>query len=123
MVQESSTLPSGAAAIDRDGLSSLIGTAPDDFRPLLALCERDFPKAMSSLRAAVVAGDAAKARAAAHGIKGILLNLCAARGSALTAEVEELVAAGGFAAAAPRVDRLDAELRRVTQELRAFCVP
>ena len=108
------------SAVDPVALTELIGNAPADFAGLVLLCERDFPGAVASLRAALLAQDADMADRSAHSLKGMLRNLCAEAGGELAEQIGLMAREGRFAEAEPRVAELEVELGLVVGEIRAL---
>jgi HPt (histidine-containing phosphotransfer) domain-containing protein len=113
------TAAASAPAVDRVALSRLIGSAPATFGALLAVCERDFPSTFGRLNDAIVARDASRSSQAAHAMKGMLLNLCAADASHLAREIERRIGAADYDAALSLLEPLREGLARIRQELLA----
>ncbi|MCL6478765.1 MAG: AAA family ATPase [Peptococcaceae bacterium] len=103
----------------KEFLKSLDGDAPFLFKLIEAFL-RDMPKKLESLREALRRKDAATMRLQAHGMKSSGSVLGAARFSELCRELETLVAGETTGGADRLVARIEAEYKRVEEDLKSI---
>lgn len=84
------------------------------------MLESDGPRLMADLRAAAAAGDAAAVGRAAHALKGMVANFCAADVQRRAADVEQLGKGGDLASAPAAADELGDAVGALVNDLRAF---
>jgi two-component system, sensor histidine kinase and response regulator len=84
------------------------------------MLETDGRTLMGQVKAAVAAGDAPGVGRAAHTLKGMISNFCAADVQALALEVERAGKAGDSAGAAVAAAKLEPALEALIGELGAF---
>ena len=103
-------------ALDLDGLRARVEDDLDLMVEMLELYLDSSPVLMEEIEAAIESRDAPRAARAAHGMKGVLRNLCATPCAEAAAELETVAHAGDFAAAGQKLvalkERYD-ELRGV----------
>ncbi len=80
----------------------------------------DGPALIRDIRQAMEARDAAAVGRAAHTLKGMVANFCAAPAHASALELEKMGKAGELSEAPPVVAALDAQLQALTAELQAL---
>jgi two-component system sensor histidine kinase/response regulator len=80
----------------------------------------DGPALIGEIRQAMAARDAAAVGRAAHTLKGMVANFCAAPAQASALELEKMGKAGELSELPPVVAALDAELQALTAELQAL---
>ena len=80
----------------------------------------DAPALLAEIRRATAAGDAPAVGRAAHALKGMISNFCAAAAQASAQDVEKHAKSGGLPDAAEAVEVLDARLRELIAELKDF---
>jgi len=112
--------PAGASAeleppIDHDTLLARVGGDRRLAADLAAIFVAHHLEVVAPVRAAVASGDPVAISRAAHGARGAVAMICAARAMALCAAIE--ARAINPAACAPLVDRLDREVRRAAADL------
>jgi two-component system, sensor histidine kinase and response regulator len=80
----------------------------------------DGPALVRGIRASVTAGDAAGVASAAHTLKGMVSNFCAATAQASAFEVERLAKGGDLPGAEAAVEPLDARVGELIAALKDF---
>ena len=95
-----------------DGDAALVGD-------LVEMFLNDAPGMLGSLHKAARGGDARKAEAVAHTLKGCLGELCAAQGQELAREMEQAAREGRMDDVASRLPALDAALNELLKALEA----
>lgn len=75
---------------------------------------------LGEVRGHIAAGDAAGLGRAAHALKGMLSNFCAAATQQAAQELERMGKGGDLAGAAPAAERLEAQVEALIDELVAF---
>ena len=86
------------------------------------MLSEDGIRLLGEIRQAALDGDAAGVGSAAHTLKGMLSNFCAAASVAAALDLERLGKAGDFAAAPAAIDVLEARLSALIAELTEFLV-
>lgn len=99
-----------ATPFDEAALLERVEGDAELLREVVELFRADSPRLMEEVRAAVVAGDAAALKRAAHTLKGAAGNFGAAAVVAAALELEAMGRAGDLGGAAPARDRLEAAL-------------
>jgi protein-histidine pros-kinase len=84
------------------------------------MLQSDGRSLVAGVKTAIAAADAPAVGRAAHTLKGMISNFCAAEVQALALEVERAGKAGDVAAAAQAAARLEPELEGLIGELAAF---
>ena len=80
----------------------------------------DGPALMGDVRTFLAAGDAGGVARAAHALKGMISNFCAAAAQGSAQDVEKHAKAGGLSEAAEAAEVLDARLAELIAELKDF---
>ena len=80
----------------------------------------DGPNLLSDIRRAVEAGDAPGVGRAAHTLKGMISNFCAAEAQSGALAVEQLGKSGDLAAVAPALQTLETQLNALIADLNGF---
>lgn len=80
----------------------------------------DGPALLHEIRQAIGAVDAAGVGRAAHTLKGMIANFCAAGPQAAAFELERMGKAGDLTGAAPALDALESALQSLTADLQAM---
>jgi len=80
----------------------------------------DGPALVQEVRQALDARDAAAVGRAAHTLKGMVANFCAAPAQASALELEKMGKAGDLSNAPPVVAALEAQLQALTEQLQAL---
>jgi two-component system sensor histidine kinase/response regulator len=89
---------------------------------LLGLLRVDYPEQMAAMKEAIAREDCAALQKVAHGLKGALGNLSAARASSITAELEAMAKSGKMREAPARVSELEREMEQVMDQLEGLCM-
>jgi HPt (histidine-containing phosphotransfer) domain-containing protein len=111
------------SALDNAVLGELrvsVGDDPEFLAELIDDFVADAPTQLESLREAATSGDAIGARRAAHTLKGNGRTFGAGELATLCQDAEAAAGAGDLDAVLARVDAIDAEWRRVREELLAL---
>ena len=111
------------SALDNAVLGELrvsVGDDPGFLAELIDDFVADAPTQLESLREAATSGDAIGARRAAHTLKGNGRTFGAGELATLCQDAEAAAGAGDLDAVLARVDAIDAEWRRVREELLAL---
>jgi CheY-like chemotaxis protein len=106
--------------LDEGALLALLGGNHGVVRELAGIFDADSPGRLAELQEAVAQGDAARARRAAHGLKGSTGNLCGRVAAGAADRIERLAAAGdldGVRAELPALEAALAELSRALHGL------
>ncbi len=98
---------------DPGRLLAMVGGDEGAREAVVALFRGNAPPLMRAIQDAVAAGDTAVVRAAAHKIKGMLLNVCAAGAAQLASELESAARAGAHDRFAALTASLAIEIRHV----------
>ncbi len=109
--------PAAPAVGDRDRLLVHFGGDEALLREIAQIFLDDSPRDLQNLREALAAGDARRARMAAHTLKGAMSNFDAPGPTAAAWRVEQLAADGDLAAAAAALPALEAALEQVCRAL------
>ena len=80
----------------------------------------DGPALIQELRQAITASDAAAVGRAAHTLKGMIANFCAASTQATALELEQMGKVGDLSSAPPVAAALDAQLQALTEQLQTL---
>jgi HPt (histidine-containing phosphotransfer) domain-containing protein len=107
-------------ALDRDALIELLDGDPGLIVTLVDSFLADCPDYMEAIREAVANEDAATLEREAHGLKGAAGSLRAHPASEAARALEEMGHAENFAEAEAALETLEAEIDRLTDELRAL---
>jgi HPt (histidine-containing phosphotransfer) domain-containing protein len=80
----------------------------------------DAPALVQEIRRAMDAGDATAVGRAAHTLKGMVANFCAAAPHAAAFELERMGKAGDLSGAVTAMDTLESQLLTLTEQLQAL---
>lgn len=108
--------------LDEEALAELQDVMDDEFDVLIHTYINDSAERVSSMRAALEAGDADALAKTAHSFKGSSINIGAPRLGALCMEVEEAGRASRLADVEPVLVRIESEFRQVQEMLEGFLV-
>jgi HPt (histidine-containing phosphotransfer) domain-containing protein len=103
--------------VDGRRLTERLGGDEDLAQQLALVFLEEYPGLVAGVRAAVEAGDARAVAQTAHTVKGSVGYFEAAAALEAARELEALGRAGRLQEAGPALERLEAELERVRQEL------
>jgi HPt (histidine-containing phosphotransfer) domain-containing protein len=79
---------------DLGELLARVGNDRELLHDLLTIFKEEFPRYLQALREAVHSGDGKLVAAAAHGLKGMLLNMAAGQAAAAAGRLEQLGCSG-----------------------------
>ena len=105
---------------DREELLAQVDGDLEFLAETVQMLADDGPRLMADVSAALAAGDAPAVGRAAHTLKGMIGNFCAAEVQASALAVEQAGKAGELAVAASAVDMLALQLGDLIAELVAF---
>ncbi|MGM0767134.1 MAG: Hpt domain-containing protein [Pseudomonadota bacterium] len=108
--------------LDEEALAELQDVMDDEFDVLIHTYLNDSAERISSLRAALEAGDADALARAAHSFKGSCINIGAPRLGALCMEVEEAGRASRLTGLEPMLASIESEFHQVRDGLESFLV-
>src|SRR5688500_9619253 len=95
-------------AFDEQELLDRVDSDTEFLAEAVQMLSDDGPALVRSIRASVDAGEADRVASAAHTLKGMVSNFCAATAQASAYEVERLAKGGDLAGAGAAVDAVDA---------------
>jgi HPt (histidine-containing phosphotransfer) domain-containing protein len=113
-------LPSVLDTSALDQLRESVGDDPEFVAELVDEFLQDAPTQLESMREAATSGAATDARRAAHTLKGNSRTFGAMQLGSLCQEAETAAVDGDLAAVLTRLDEIDGELGRVSEELLAW---
>jgi HPt (histidine-containing phosphotransfer) domain-containing protein len=111
--------PVSNPALNLDELLVRVDNDQDLLRELIAIFKGELPGQMSALRLAVAQNDSKVTEKVGHALKGMFLNLAAAKAAAAAAQLEELGRAQDTANLEAALAIFDAEVAAVVPELEA----
>jgi two-component system, sensor histidine kinase and response regulator len=112
--------PLSNPALNLDELLVRVDNDHDLLRELIAIFKRELPGQMSALRLAVAQNDSKAMEKVGHTLKGMFLNLAAAKAAAAAAQLEELGQAEVTANLEAALVIFEDEVAAVVSELEAY---
>ncbi len=106
-------------AFDREGMMAKLGGDAGLLSEVVSLFVEETPGMLADVREAVAGKDPSRVRFAAHALRGALLSVSAEPAAAVANRLEQLGAQGDLANAEQELSELEAELHRLTEELRS----
>ena len=106
-------------AFDRKGMMAMLGGNAGLLSEVVATFVEETPRMIADVREAVAGKDPYRVRFAAHSLRGALLTVSAEPAAAVANRLEQLGAQGDLANAEQELSELEAELHRLTEELRS----
>ena len=120
LAQPRSAALSDGAALDPEALLRRAGGDRRLVRELAEVFLADAPRMLEAIRASLAAGDAPALAHAAHALKGSVANFAAAEATEAALTLERLAQAGALGEARAAHRRVEEEVARVCQALRAM---
>lgn len=109
-----------ASSFDSAALLERVDNDTDFLAETVEMLAADAPTLLAQLRDAAAANDAPAVTRAAHALKGMISNFCAAETQAAAYEIEKLGKVGDVSGVTERVERLAAQVSALTSDLEAF---